>query len=112
MTTPEISIVIPAFNEAENLAELLGVLNAVASGLKPGSLESDGGTAASATSEYLPASALDQLIVGLCSQAGAIVSTVPISGTLIYENQTWGTRAAPELRCIDGLTDPGDSVTL
>ena len=37
---------------------------------------------------------------------------MPVTGAIIYENQTWGTRAAPELRCIDGLSEPGDGVTL
>jgi len=40
------------------------------------------------------------------------VSTVSVAGALVYENQTWGTRADPELRCIDGLSEPGDGVTL
>ena len=91
---------------------LLGLVNVAASGLPAGSLESGAGNPASATSEYLPAAALSQLASSLCGQATANVSTVPVTGALVYEDQTWGTRANPELRCIDGLSEPGDGVTL
>ena len=91
---------------------LLGLVNAAAGGLAQGSLESGADTAASSTSEYLPTATLSQLAGSLCSQATAIVSTMPDAGALVYENQTWGTRSSPELRCIDGLSEPGDGVTL
>lgn len=91
---------------------LLGLVNVAASGLPQGSLESGPSTPASATSEYLPAAALSQLASSLCGEATANVITVPVTGALVYENQTWGTQAAPELRCIDGLSEPGDGVTL
>ncbi len=91
---------------------LLGLVNVAAGSLPQGSLESGTGAPASSTSEYLPAVALGQLASSLCGQAAAIVSTVPITGSLNYENQTWGTRSTPELRCIDGLSEPGDGVTL
>jgi hypothetical protein len=37
---------------------------------------------------------------------------VPANGILFLENQTWGSRSSPQLRCIDGLPDSGDSVQL
>jgi hypothetical protein len=91
---------------------ILGLINGAASGLPQGSLESGASKPVSTTSEYLPAAVLNQLANGLCGQATAIVSTVPITGALVYENQTWGTRSSPELRCIDGQSEPGDGVTL
>jgi len=91
---------------------MLGLINAAASGLPQGSLESGASKPASTTSEYLPATVLNQLADGLCGQATAIVSTVPVTGALVYENQTWGTRTSPELRCIDGGSEAGDGVTL
>ena len=93
-------------------AALLGLVNAAASALPPGSLESDGSTATSAMSEYLPGMAINQMVGSLCGQANAILSTVPPTGALAFENQAWGSRSAPELRCIDGLVDPGDGVML
>jgi len=65
-----------------------------------------------AQSEHLPASLVAQLAADLCSQASAIQSTVPLTGALVYENQTWGSASLPQLRCIDGLASTGDSVTL
>ena len=91
---------------------LLGLINGAASTLPPDSLESDGGTATSAVSEYLPGSAINQMVGSLCGQANATLSTVPPTGALILENRSWGSRSAPELHCIDGLVDPGDGVTL
>ena len=91
---------------------LLGLVNAAARGLPQGSLESGANVAASATSEYLPEAAVSQLAGSLCSQATAIVNAVPAAGVLVYEDQTWGSRSTPELRCIDGLWEPGDAVTL
>jgi len=91
---------------------LLGLINAAASGLPQGSLESGASTPASATSEYLPAAAASQLATSLCGQATAILDAVPVGGALVYENQTWGSRSKPELRCIEGLSEPGDAVTL
>jgi Tfp pilus assembly protein PilX len=91
---------------------LLGLVNAAADGLPQGSLESGGSTQASSTSDHLPASAISQLASNLCNQAAAIHSIIPPGGVLAYENQNWGTRTAPELRCIDGLADSGDAVTL
>lgn len=91
---------------------LLGLVNVAASGLPQGSLDSGASTPVVKLSEYLPAATLNQLAGSLCGQATAIVSTVPVTGTLVYENQTWGTRSNPELRCIDGQSEPGDGVTL
>jgi hypothetical protein len=91
---------------------LLGLVNAAASGLPQGSLDSGASTPAIKSSNYLPAAALSQLANSLCGQVSAIVSTVPVTGALLYENQTWGTRSTPELRCIDGQLEPGDGITL
>lgn len=91
---------------------MLGLVNQAASGLSMGSLESGADTPPSATSDYLPASTLIQLVNGLCSQPGVTVTPMPVGGALVFENQTWGTRTAPVLRCIEGLADPGDGVSL
>ena len=91
---------------------LLGLVNAAASGLPQGTLESGARNPVTSTSEYLPPPVVSQLANSLCGQATAIVSTVPVTGALFYENQTWGTRSSPELRCIDGRSEPGDGITL
>jgi hypothetical protein len=35
---------------------------------------------------------------------------VPGTGTLTLANQTWGTRIAPQIHCVKGLAETGDSV--
>ncbi len=80
--------------------------------LPTGSLESGGDTPPVAASEYLPTSTVSQLANNLCALNGAIVSALPASGALTIENQTWGSLSTPQLRCIDGLPDSGDAITL
>ena len=91
---------------------LLALIEQASANLPAGSVQSGASSAIATAGDYLPSGTVTQLANGLCSQAGAIVNSVPAAGALIYENQTWGSRAAPQLRCIDGLSDSGDSVTL
>ena len=65
-----------------------------------------------AQSVYVPADFVSQLANDLCAAPSATLHSVPMSGGLIIENQTWGDRALPQLHCIEGLSDPGDRVTL
>jgi hypothetical protein len=83
-----------------------------AANLPQGSLENGTNAPVTATGEYLPTTTVSQFAASLCGQATAILSSVPVSGQLIYENQNWGTRAIPELRCIEGLSESADGVTL
>ena len=64
------------------------------------------------TSGYLPATSVTQLVNDLCASAAAVVTLVPSSGALIFENQTWGTPSSPELRCFEGLAASGDAITI
>jgi hypothetical protein len=91
---------------------LRGLVDQAAANLPLGSLDSGGVTAPVASSAYLPASIVGQFANGLCALDGAIVSTLPTGGALTIENQTWGTLSTPQFRCIDGLSDSGDAVTL
>jgi hypothetical protein len=91
---------------------LRALVDVAAASLPPGSLETDGVVTPVAASEYLPTSMVGQLANNLCALGGALVSTLPIGGALTIENQTWGSLSTPELRCIDGLPDSGDAITL
>ncbi|MSP38009.1 MAG: hypothetical protein EXR70_05920 [Deltaproteobacteria bacterium] len=93
----------------QSLQELV---TAASSSLPPGSLESGGEISPVAASEYLPASSVSQLANDLCALDGAIVSSMPTTGALTIENQSWGNLASPQIRCINGLSDSGDAVTL
>ena len=71
-----------------------------------------GGTPAIAQSNDVPGAALSQLADDLCSSAQAIPLAVPADGILAVDSQQWGSRALPQLRCIDGLPGVGDAVRL
>ena len=64
------------------------------------------------TSGFLPATSVTRFVNDLCASAAAVVTIVPSSGALIFENQTWGTPSAPELRCFEGLAESGDAITI
>src|SRR5258706_915985 len=80
--------------------------------LPSGSVDSGSGSAAISTSASLSSSAVSQLAEQLCSLAGVITDVVPVGGSLIYQNQTWGNRAAPQVRCVDGTSAVNDAITL
>lgn len=63
-----------------------------------------------AKTDFLSPPAIVELANELCSAAHALSTVVPANGTLFLENQTWGSRPSPQLRCVDGLPDSGDSV--
>ncbi len=77
-----------------------------------GNVGSGGGTSAIAESDFIPASAVVRFADGLCSSAQAVTAFVPSDRMLLLAGQTWGTRTSPQLRCIEGLAWPGDSVNL
>ncbi len=77
-----------------------------------GNVGSGGGTSAIAESDFIPASAVVRFADGLCSSAQAVTALVPSDGMLLLAGQTWGTRTSPQLRCVEGLAGPGDSVNL
>ena len=77
-----------------------------------GNVGSGGGTSAITESDFIPASAVVRFADGLCSSAQAVTTLVPSDGVLLLAGQTWGTRTSPQLRCIEGLAWPGDSVNL
>ena len=71
-----------------------------------------GGTPAIVRSNDVPGAALAQLANDLCSSAQATPLAVPADGILSVDSQEWGTRASPQLRCIEGLAGAGDAVRL
>ncbi len=75
-------------------------------------IDGRGGTPAIVQSSDVPGAAMSQLANDLCSLAQAIPLAVPEDGILSVDSQEWGTRVAPQLRCIDGLPGVGDSVRL
>lgn len=88
------------------------VEQAIAEPPRPGVLDSSGGMQPVTTSDHLPAAFVSQLGSQLCTSAAAILHTIPSGSSLTIENQSWGTRSAPQLHCVDGSGAPGDAVNL
>lgn len=63
-------------------------------------------------SDLIPSSTVTQLGDDLCRAPHAITTTIPVGGTLSLAGESWGSRSAPELHCIEGLSGTGASVTV
>jgi Tfp pilus assembly protein PilX len=68
--------------------------------------------AAVAQSDKIPGPTIAQVANDLCASAGAQITVVPDTGNLTLANQTWGTRSAPQIQCVRGLAETGDSVVV
>ncbi|HET8670634.1 MAG TPA: hypothetical protein VFM05_08430, partial [Candidatus Saccharimonadales bacterium] len=77
-----------------------------------GILDSGSDVPSIGTSNLVPSAVINQLASGLCSSPGVSVTSIPSDGSLILENQAWGTPSSPQLRCVEGLPTSGDGVTL
>jgi hypothetical protein len=63
-------------------------------------------------SDLIPSATLTQLGDDLCRASHAVTVAVPVGATLSLANQSWGSRSAPELHCIETLSGSGSSVTV
>ncbi len=79
---------------------------------RQGLLHENADTPAIATSDYVSSSVITQLANDLCTSTAASRHTLATPGGLIIENQSWGNAVAPQLHCIEGLSGPGDAVTI
>jgi hypothetical protein len=91
--------------------EAARALFAQALGARQDVLDGSGGAAALAQSGYLSSPFIAQFASELCGAPTAFVHTVPSVGALTFENQVWGSQAAPQLHCVEGLAASGDAVT-
>ncbi len=91
-------------------ATLQAQIDAALPALKPGTLMGGENNTVS-RSDLIPSSILTQLGDDLCHAPHAVTMAIPVGGTLSVAGETWGSRSAPELHCIEGLSGPGDSVT-
>ncbi len=62
-------------------------------------------------SDKMPGSMIARLAADLCNSPAAQV-IVMASPILSFINQTWGTRASPEIHCLKGMVETDDSVTI
>jgi hypothetical protein len=98
----------PAISVSDAL--LRGLVEQVLGNRQQQIVESGNGVPAIAQTNYLPASAVNQLATELCGSPQTLISAIPADGALVVESQTWGTPAGPQLRCIEGLPGPADGV--
>ncbi len=61
-------------------------------------------------SDKMPSQMVAQLAADLCNSAAAQITVMSAPGNLALVNQIWGTRAAPEIHCVKGTVETGDSV--
>lgn len=95
--------------DSQSLSDLVRARTA---SLPQGSLQGDSNIASVASSSYLTASTLNQLVDQLCAASGAVTLSIPAAGTLALTNQSWGYPTSPQVRCIDGVSGVGGGVTL
>ena len=63
-------------------------------------------------SDRIPGPTIARLADDLCASAAAQITLVPDTGSLTLANQTWGSRSAPQIHCVKGLAETGDSVVV
>lgn len=94
--------------------ETFGLLNQVNDALddsQKGNISGDDGRgAAIAASDRLGTPDVARIASELCAAPDAVVSMLPASGNLVVSNHTWGSRAVPGIRCVNGLPGSGDFV--
>jgi hypothetical protein len=97
----------PAISTSDEMLSGL-IEQGLANNQQTGAIEGQG----IAQSSYVPSSFISQFTDGLCNAAYALRMFVPSDGVLLLNAQSWGSQASPQLRCIDGLSAPGDIVNL
>ncbi len=63
-------------------------------------------------SDKMPSSMVTRLASDLCNSPLAQVIVMAAPGELSLFDRIWGSRAAPEIRCVKGVAGSGDAVTL
>jgi hypothetical protein len=80
--------------------------------LQGGNITSGEGNSAISHSDLIPSETITRLANDLCNAPHAVSMVIPAAGTLSVGGQTWGSRSAPQLHCVDGLSGSGDFVSL
>lgn len=79
---------------------------------RPNAVDQTAGVGPLSQSSYLSSAFISQFANALCATSTALKHVVPGAGQLVIENQIWGARSAPQLRCIEGSADVEDEVVL
>ena len=63
-------------------------------------------------SDFIPSPMVTRIGEDLCRAPHAATTVIPVGGTLSLVGENWGSRSAPQLHCLEGLSATGDSVTV
>jgi hypothetical protein len=73
-----------------------------------GHIGSGEGNSAISHSDLISSETMTRLADDLCNASHAMRMVISAAGTLPVGGQTWGSRSAPQLYCVEGLSGPGD----
>ena len=93
-------------------ATLRAQIDAALPALKPGNVIGGENNTAVSQSDLIASPIITQLGDDLCRAPHAASTAIPAGGTLSLAGETWGSRSTPQLHCIEGLPNTGDSVTV
>ena len=93
-------------------AALRAQIDAALPTLKSGNVIGGENNTAVSQSDLIASPIITQLGDDLCRAPHAATMAIPVGGTLSVAGETWGSRSAPQLHCIEGLSGLGDSVTV
>jgi hypothetical protein len=80
--------------------------------LKTGNIVGGENNTAISQSDFMPSPVVARIGDDLCRAPHAATKAIPVGGTLSLAGENWGSRSAPQLHCIEGLSGTGDSVTV
>jgi hypothetical protein len=93
-------------------ATLRAQIQAALTTLETGNIVGGENNMAISQSDFLPSSVIARIGDDLCRAPHAMTKAIPVGGTLSLAGENWGSRSAPQLHCIEGLSGSGDSVTV
>ena len=80
--------------------------------LETGNIVGGENNTAISQSDFIPSPVVARIGDELCRAPHAATKAIPVGGTLALAGENWGSRSAPQLHCIEGLSGTGDSVTV
>ena len=80
--------------------------------LETGNIVGGENNTAISQSDFIPSPVVARIGDDLCRAPHATTKAIPVGGTLPLAGENWGSRSAPQLHCIEGLSGTGDSVTV
>jgi hypothetical protein len=93
-------------------AALRGQIEAALAALKTGDVIGGENNTAVSQSDFISSPVVTRTAEDLCRAPHATTAVLPVGGTISLAAENWGSRSAPQLHCIEGLSGTGDAVTV